>query len=203
MYKDWIKRLRICPGRPNSGEIYSCLEPVMGSMFTFYVINWDQWELVTKLSQLLLPRLLYQCDRCCHPNSCTLSPLGGVSTRWCIAHWKSCILELLGGCESFAIQSVASFLNFDLTLFLVVVKMEVFGTYYTPLPNNQMSAPTFRMVTSSKIQCAMHCDQTEGCLVTSVTETGNTFVCNIITDSSGGNRLLEQSGSTIYFQDKI
>ena len=64
--------------------------------------------------------------------------------------------------------------------------------------NKRLTSMTATTTTASKVECALMCMSTDGCLVSSVTTAGGAVSCNLATGSSEENALVGEVGSEVF-----
>ena len=67
--------------------------------------------------------------------------------------------------------------------------------------NQRLKSGMLTLKTSSNTQCAVFCLTTNGCLAASVTATADVMLCNLATNLTGPDDLVEDAGSHIFLKD--
>ena len=67
--------------------------------------------------------------------------------------------------------------------------------------NKRLNSGSRTLKTSSNVRCAVFCLTTNGCLAASVTTTDDVRVCNLATNLTGPDDMVQDAGSHIFVKD--
>ena len=80
--------------------------------------------------------------------------------------------------------------------------------FFQTQENKRLNSGSLTLKTSSNVRCAVFCLTTNGCLAASVTKADDVMLCNLATNLTGPDDLVQEAGSHIfvkgrYFQGRI